>query len=101
MMAKQVGIQYQRHGVSLRGILEIIFRVVLITDIGYRQFRVAYSRNDILLYADIPLNNQGIADVFFSMNFEASYSLPQNQTTFTFPPIISDTVMRKFVYTYV
>lgn len=46
----------------------------------------------------IPLNNRGLADVFFSMNFEASYGLPQNQTQFVFPPIITDTVTRKFVY---
>ncbi|KAJ8925417.1 hypothetical protein NQ315_009249 [Exocentrus adspersus] len=46
----------------------------------------------------IPLNNRGLADVFFSMNFEASYGLPQNQTRFVFPPIIADAVTRKFVY---
>ncbi|KAJ8944610.1 hypothetical protein NQ318_011466, partial [Aromia moschata] len=52
----------------------------------------------IFLAIAIPLNNRGLADVFFSMNFEASYSLPQNQTRYVFPPIISDTVTRRFIY---
>ncbi|XP_023313157.1 uncharacterized protein LOC108910280 [Anoplophora glabripennis] len=55
----------------------------------------------IFVAVAIPLNNRGLADVFFSMNFEASYSLPQNQTQFVFPPIITDTVTRKFVYNMV
>ncbi|KAG5890663.1 hypothetical protein JTB14_034951 [Gonioctena quinquepunctata] len=45
----------------------------------------------------VPLDLRGPADVFMSMNFEGSYALPQNQTTLTYPPIISSS-SRKFLY---
>ncbi|CAH2015916.1 unnamed protein product [Acanthoscelides obtectus] len=47
----------------------------------------------------IPLDLRGPADVFFSMNFESSYPLPQNQTQFNYPPIIGSTT-RQMIYGY-
>ncbi|VEN44387.1 unnamed protein product, partial [Callosobruchus maculatus] len=47
----------------------------------------------------IPLDLRGPADVFFSMNFESSYPLPQNQTEFTYPPIIGSTT-RQMIYRF-
>ncbi|KAH1000899.1 hypothetical protein HUJ04_013170 [Dendroctonus ponderosae] len=46
----------------------------------YMGFLVAFA---------LPLKVQTPGDIFFSMNFEAGYSLPENETQFTFPPIIA------------
>lgn len=39
----------------------------------------------IAIPLELPHNN-----VFLSYNFEANYNLPQNDTTYDYPPIISD-----------
>ncbi|XP_017776028.1 PREDICTED: uncharacterized protein LOC108562263 [Nicrophorus vespilloides] len=47
----------------------------------------------------LPLEVDNI-DLFFSYNFEGNYVLPQNQTEWEYPPIISKSfnIARKFVY---
>lgn len=37
----------------------------------------------------LPLKVQTPGDIFISVNFEAGYNLPENETQFTFPPIIA------------
>ncbi|XP_066148332.1 uncharacterized protein [Euwallacea fornicatus] len=51
----------------------------------------------ILTAFAIPLKVNTPGDVFLSVNFEASYSLPQNQTSFMFPPVIGQTA-RQLLY---
>ncbi|CAG9764477.1 unnamed protein product [Ceutorhynchus assimilis] len=43
----------------------------------------------ILTAFAVPLKVQTPGDIFLSVNFEAAYSLPTNQTEFTFPPVIA------------
>ncbi|CAH1137790.1 unnamed protein product [Phyllotreta striolata] len=44
----------------------------------------------------MPIDITGPADLFFSFNIEASYGLPENQTEFQYPPLITST--RRFLY---
>lgn len=52
----------------------------------------------IFLALALPLELDEL-DVFVAYNIEATYQLPENETEFTYPPLIGDTVVdRKFVY---
>ncbi|XP_030765159.1 uncharacterized protein LOC115889330 [Sitophilus oryzae] len=51
----------------------------------------------ILTAFAIPLKVNTPGDVFLAVNFEASYSLPENETTLYWPPIVGDTA-RQILY---
>ncbi|XP_060536630.1 uncharacterized protein LOC132708360 [Cylas formicarius] len=54
----------------------------------------------ILTAFAIPLKLQAPGDIFIAVNFEASYNLPQNQTYFTWPPIVGNATARQVLYSF-
>lgn len=51
----------------------------------------------ILTAFAVPLKINTPGDVFLSVNFEAAYNLPENETDFSYPPIIGSTT-RQLLY---
>lgn len=59
-----------------------------------------FKNFQLFLAIAIPLELPN-TNVFVSYNFEANYNLPENQTEFEYPPIISRSfpINRKYIYT--